>query len=80
VADPTQPEHKKINPTRPASKFFDPDPSLRQPIKKAGGIHPKLDPRIISKEIFCSFYFVHIFLFKVPDSKFLIFDFGIIYN
>jgi len=28
MADPTQPEPQKIDPTRPGSKFFDPDPSL----------------------------------------------------
>jgi len=28
MADPTRPEPQKINPTRPGSKIFDPDPSL----------------------------------------------------
>jgi len=29
MADPTRPEPQKIDPTRPGSKIFDPDPSLR---------------------------------------------------
>jgi len=28
MADPTRPEPQKIDPTRPGSKIFDPDPSL----------------------------------------------------
>jgi len=44
MADPTRPEPQKIDPTRPGSKIFDPDPSLDRQQPLTGKNMPLIGP------------------------------------